>query len=201
MSKVFSSENPEFPRVKITDAAMNSVNGDIAVDLEGINELLRDDLGLEKDITPNYVLYGRSKSIGLLGLHVPYTHTAFVQVPASLNYGEGPSSTLIHESVHLVDSVEHKFRTAGELALRGAATVASSKIARAGAEILPGPVITDAVAYWMLFMRLRMGLYYHKLDPSENRARDRQNDPYLAEKYRDVVRVGYGARFRSIFDL
>ena len=199
MARIFSSGNPEFPRVKVTDAAMDAVGGRIDVDLEGINELLRDDLGLEKEITPKYVLYGRSRDTGLLGLHVPYTHTAFVQVPASLEYGEGPSSTLVHESVHLVDSVEHKFRTAGELAMRGAATIASGKLARAGAEILPGPVITDAMAYWMIFLKLRMGLYYQKLDPSENRARYHQNDPYLRDKYRDVVKVGNV--FRSIFDL
>lgn len=194
MSKVFYSENSQFPRVKITDAAMKAVGGEVSVDLEGINQLLRTDLGLEEPITPKYVLYGRRKNSPLLGLHVPYSHTAYVQLPTSYENDFTAVPTLIHESVHLVDSVQHPVRTAGELALRGLAHVASVRLARETAELLPGPELTDLFARSLTYWGLRMELYYRRLDPSENRARRRQNDEALLDKYHGVITIGRGSK-------
>lgn len=191
MKKVFASQNPEFPRVEITEKAMNAVNGEVYVDLDGINELLREDLGLKKTITPKYLLYGNDRGVPLLGLHIPYSHKAYVQLPASTRMYGSAVRTLIHESVHLVDSVEHRVRTGAELALRGLAGLACARISKEVGENLPGPTVTDALGQIATFVGLRTNLYYRHLDPSENRARRFQTDDDLFDKYRDVIKIGY----------
>lgn len=175
MSKIIESEIPGYPRIKITEAAMRTIGMDINVDLDGVNELLREDLGLERSITPHYVLYGRSRSAQLRGAHMPYTRTAYVQIPTSHetddDYG---ASTFIHESVHLVDSWQHPIRTSSELALRGLAHTVSLKAARELAATDMGPDALDGFVTGFAYWQLRFGLYYGKLDPSENRARHAQ---------------------------
>ena len=192
MSRIIQSDNPLYPRVKITDNLMKQTGGNISVDLDGINELLRDDLGLDEDVTPKYTLYGDGSHSALLGLHVPFSHTALVNVPAS-NAHQSASSTLVHESVHLVDSIHHPIRTTGEVGLR----VGAHKVALLGAatvaEFIPGPGLTDWIAGAVTYYNLRLGLYYRHLDPSENRARRIQNDDYYKEKYADLIKVGHQA--------
>jgi len=187
--KIIESRDPLYPRVTITDAAMEAAGGDIKVDLDGIHELLRDDLGLEKEITPRFVLYGKRESSSLLGLHIPFTKTAYVNLPSSEHLGTA-SSTLVHESVHLVDSLERPIRTAGEVALRWASHKGSMFAGAKASYLLPGPLITDAAAHIITYYNLRMGLYYRHLDPSENRARSIQNDPEMIAKYGQLIKVG-----------
>lgn len=189
MSRLITSSRPHYPRVKITDNALEAAHGHIYVDLDGMHELLRDDLGLAEDVTPKYFLYGDGKASRLLGYHVPYSRTAAINVHASEHYASA-SSTLVHESVHLVDSIERPIRTSGELALRLGAHKAAMLGGAAVAGVLPGPGLTDVMAHTYAYWKLRFGLYYKHLDPSENRARRVQNDEYYAAKYADVIQVG-----------
>lgn len=196
--KIFESRDPLYPRVTITDAAVQAADGDIQVDLDGIHELLRTDLGLEKEVTPKFVLYGKRESSAILGLHVPFTKTAYVNLPSS-EYAGSASSTLIHEAVHLVDSLERPIRTAGEVALRWASHKGSMLAGAKASLLLPGPLITDAAAHMITYYNLRMGLYYRHLDPSENRARSVQNDAEIIDKYGQIIRVGAGSGRIAMF--
>ncbi len=190
--KDIRSPHPNYPRVRVTGAAMEAVGGDVDVNLDGLNDLLRGDLGLQRNVAPRYLLYGRVQIAPVLGLHIPYTRTALVQVPGSERYHTkndrtgGVLRTLIHESVHLVDSWQHPVRTLGELGLRYAATVGSVAVANLASQQVPSDILETPLNIY-LFYKLRLSLYYNHLDPSENRARRLEKDEELYEKYQGLI--------------
>ncbi len=198
MPHIIRSENPLYPKVKITDALLDATGGQIKVDLDGINELLRTELGLDEEVAPKFTLYGRRDTSTILGFHFPFSRTACVNVQASEHF-KSASSTLIHESVHLVDSIHHPIRTAGEVALRWGSHKGSMFAGSFVSGVLPGPVVTDAISHALTYYNLRMGLYYRHLDPSENRARAMENDHDVVEKYKDVIQVGRHATRFTMF--
>lgn len=191
--KLIRSANESYPVVKVTDAAMKSMHSDITVDLDGLNELLRDDLGLESPVAPQFTLYGRSRYSLLKGFHLHSSSTAYLHVPSIARIQEsndyslrrGTAQVLVHEANHLVDSLDHPSRTLGETAMRvawgGVSGLVGVEVANQIDGIGGAPLGIGAAL-------VAQRVYYDYLDKGEIRAREAHHNAELVEKYERVVR-------------
>ena len=192
--KVIESVNSNLPRVIVTEAAMRSVGSDINVDLDGLNELLRTDLNLKSPDRPSFVLYGRSRHPYTKGFHLPFTNTGYVQIPATAKMTKlndysirrGITQVLVHESSHLVDSMDRKTRTLGETAVRMGWNMGTVFGGVETAQAVGG-IGGDAIGFAVVGLASR--LFYDYLDQGENRARDIHHDDALVDKYKNVIQL------------
>ena len=190
---------PRHPFVHITKGAQKHL-ANLEIDSERLNSFLRDDMGYESSITPRYVLYGRLKRSGLKGLHIPFTPYIFIQTPSSMwhdtDNDQGLARTSVHETTHFIDSWDHPVRTAGETALRYAATLASIKYLGLDSAETTGTVL---LPYQLLaFYLLRFSVYYNHLDPSERRARKNEYDPILLTASQEAMSISED--YQTIYD-
>jgi hypothetical protein len=187
--KTVNSGQPNHPIVYITKGAEKSLEG-LEVNPEQLNSFVREDMDYQRDITPRYVMYGRVKRSPLAGLHLPFTPFIFIQAPSSMQIypkdkNRGLRETIVHETSHFVDSWDHPVRTAAECALRYAATIAAAKFVGLDSPETTGRLLFPYQAIG--FYALRFSIYYRHLDPSERRARSREDDAWLVETAQEAI--------------
>jgi len=171
---------------------MLAVKSDVNVDLDLLHDFLRKELRLKSEKTPKFMLYGRTSNSVVKGFQAVLSSTAYIQLPSSITnrqHSESPahreaSRVLMHESGHLVDSLDRKVRSIGETALAigvsGLSAIAAYQYGRLLPEMAAVPV--DASAYVGMQLLYRWGF-----DPRELRTHKIDQNEELVSQYQNII--------------
>lgn len=165
--------------------------GEPAVDYGLLDELFREELGIDKSVIPTVHLQGRFKHSQSLGSHRPFSRSVKVNAVANEyrrakkknDPKHGTTGTLVHEAVHLRDSVNHRKRLVVETIVKGGVPIGVYSIADDVAQAIqypnPSLFITGSV--------IIAGIAYYLLDPAEIRARSLGDNPEILKKYDTAI--------------
>lgn len=209
MRQVFSSYNqtPK-PTVEVAPKVLKEI-GPPVVDYNGLAELYYGDLKLPLDVQP--VINLKPLRGNIYGVHMPLQKSISIDPIKTTKFGTRRPLTdvLIHESQHLVDSVEHPAKavlfSAARLSVLGLSSFLTYKAMKEGPLPDVGEKIRDAIGwqnaggdFWAGYIdmyviglgiggKLARKAYYKRFDPSELSARRTERRTDLRTKYAKVI--------------
>ncbi len=178
------------PKVIVKPSVVEKL-GEPQVNYDQLDELFRKELGIDRTIVPTIHLR-RRRLAPHLGVHVPFTNSINVypvaienkKQPQDTEVGMNTMHVVIHEGVHLSDSINHKRKTAVEVGLRVASTEAGWLYGNFVGSNLSEPLHSACALGFAVATNVA---YQWTLDPTERRAHRIADDPELNRKYRDAI--------------